>query len=211
MQAVCVGKARETATRSGWMALVPRTDRPAAAALPVGPPSPADLLSARGHQNGGLLSKSARRSHRRSTSHLGNRRGHERSPCGPSWCAVRAPFIVLDDALHEVGQEEAEVEERGSVRKCVNFFSEVHTSNTICIRVHLPPSGGLSEVSPKSLLHPLPPLKTRYAAGTGGARRLRPRPCYACVPCTLITQWLGKSTPSPAAASWLPHGGSRNR
>ena len=147
MQAVCVGKARETATRSGWMALVPRTDRPAAAALPVGPPSPADLLSARGHQNGGLLSKSARRSHRRSTSHLSNRRGHERSPCGPSWCAVRAPFIVLDDALHEVGQEEAEVEERGSVRKCVNFFLKCTRATRYAYESICPPP----VVSPRSL------------------------------------------------------------
>ena len=108
MQAVCVGNARETANLSGWMALVPRTDRPAAAALPVGPPSPADPHSARGRQNGGLLSKSARCSHRRSTRHLGNRRGHERSPCGPLWCAVRASIIVRDDALHKVGQEEAD-------------------------------------------------------------------------------------------------------
>ena len=166
MQAVCVGNARETATRAGWMALVLRTDRPAAAALPVGPSSPADLLSARGHQNGGLLSKSAWRSHRRSTRHLGNRRGHERSPCGPSWCAVRAPFIVRDDALHRWGRrrprwrrEEVLESARKVFLKCTRATQ--HAYESIC-----PPP----VVSPRS-------LRSRSSTPSGRSKRgMQPGP-----------------------------------
>ena len=148
MQAVCVGNARETATRSRWTALPAQIDRAVAVVLHFGSKSPAERPGGRGDQNRGLLSKAARESHQTSAEHLGGCREHGRSLWGPLWYAARAPILVRGAALHEEGLEEVVEEERGSDGKCSKSVPEVHTNNTTCIRVDLASSGGRPEVAP---------------------------------------------------------------